>query len=169
MLKLTSFGVAIAACTACRAHESALDPVDSTGGNAGVAGVASVAHIIDLEDPESVRYDPDQDVYFISNMLGYGSAKDGVGYIARAQAGDPSKVDVFIESGRNGVTLNAPKGMAIVGDTLYTMGAREDQEFLIAVDVIRVAEKWSVPAPCLRMLREPGAKTGAATVGTTYT
>lgn len=121
MLKLAWRSCVLIIWTAsCRpSRDAVLDPVDSTGGNAAVAGVAPVAHIDALEDPESVRYDADQDVYFISNMLGFGSAKDGVGYIARALGGDPSKVDVFIESGKNGVTLNAPKGMAIIGDTLW--------------------------------------------------
>ena len=121
MLKLAWTGIALFACVAaCRpGRDPVLDPVDSTGGNSAASGVAAVAHVTALEDPESVRYDADQDVYFVSNMLGYGSAKDGAGYIARVLAGDPSKVDVFIESGRDGVTLNAPKGMAIVGDTLW--------------------------------------------------
>ncbi|HMC55097.1 MAG TPA: hypothetical protein VKH19_08015, partial [Gemmatimonadaceae bacterium] len=106
MLKFLWSSCVLVCFAACRpTREAVPDPVDSTGGNAGVAGVAPVAHIDALEDPESVRYDADQDVYFISNMLGYGSAKDGVGYIAWALGGDPSKVDVFIESGRNGVTL----------------------------------------------------------------
>src|SRR6185503_16589812 len=37
--------------------------------------------------PEGVKYDAEQDVWFISNMLGYGSAKDGAGYIIRIPAG----------------------------------------------------------------------------------
>ncbi len=34
-------------------------------------------------------------------------------------------------------------GMAVVGDTIYTMGARDDAEFLIALDVASGKEKWS--------------------------
>jgi sugar lactone lactonase YvrE len=69
--------------------------------------------------PESVRYDPQQDVYFISNMAGPGSLKDGNGYIARVPAGRLGEGAVFIQGGRNGVVLDAPKGMAIHGDTLW--------------------------------------------------
>ncbi|OYW22309.1 MAG: polyvinylalcohol dehydrogenase [Planctomycetales bacterium 12-60-4] len=36
-------------------------------------------------------------------------------------------------------------GVAVVGNVLYTMGAREEQEFLIAVNVADGSEKWSVP------------------------
>ena len=78
------------------------------------------AHVIQgFAFPESVRYDPDQDVYFVSNMQGPGSAKDGNGYIARVPAGDLGKIEIFIRSGVNGATLDAPKGMAIQGDTLW--------------------------------------------------
>lgn len=34
-------------------------------------------------------------------------------------------------------------GMSVVGDTLYTMGSREDKEYLIAVNVRDGSEKWS--------------------------
>jgi sugar lactone lactonase YvrE len=46
-------------------------------------------------------------------------AKDGDGYISRLTR--DGKVDSlkFIAGGRGGVTLNAPKGMAIKGDTLW--------------------------------------------------
>src|SRR5829696_8777672 len=56
--------------------------------------------------PESVRYDAAQDVYFVSNMAGPGSLKDGNGYIVRVGAGD-LRPQVFIEGGKNGVVLDA--------------------------------------------------------------
>jgi sugar lactone lactonase YvrE len=73
-----------------------------------------------METPESVRYDPDLDVYFVSNINGNPSQKDGNGFIAVVRAdsaGAPLKR--LIEGGKNGVTLDAPKGLAIVGDTLW--------------------------------------------------
>ena len=78
-----------------------------------------VASIIDLYGPESARYDPDQDAWLISNMLGYGSVKDGAGFILRVGAGDLTKVDTLVMSGEHGATLDAPKGMALQGDTLW--------------------------------------------------
>jgi sugar lactone lactonase YvrE len=69
--------------------------------------------------PESVRYDPDQDAFFVSNMLGPGSLKDGNGYIVRVDAATLRRVDMFAQGGVNGVTLDAPKGMALQGDTLW--------------------------------------------------
>ena len=65
-------------------------------------GIAStdtrfVATLMGLRNPESVRYDSTQDVYFISNMSGFGSVKDGDGYIARVSASDLKTASVFIK------------------------------------------------------------------------
>src|SRR5688572_13994434 len=78
-----------------------------------------VTTLTGLRNPESVRYDAEQDVYFISNMAGYGSVKDGNGYIVRASAADLRQSSIFARGGIGGVTLDAPKGMAISGDTLW--------------------------------------------------
>jgi len=95
----------------------------TAGGGAGTADSARrVASIPGFNTPESVKYDADLDVYFISNINGNPSAKDGNGYIARAKpdsAGSSVVVDTLLRGGQNGVTLHAPKGMAIVGDTLW--------------------------------------------------
>jgi sugar lactone lactonase YvrE len=75
--------------------------------------------IIGFQGPESVRYDPDQDVYFVSNMAGAGSVKDNNGFITRVSASNPDSGSVFVQGGEKGVTLNAPKGLAVHGDTLW--------------------------------------------------
>lgn len=51
--------------------------------------------------------------------------------------GGPAKVWVSRDAGLGYA------GMAVVGDTLYTLGARGDQEFLIALNVSDGLEKWS--------------------------
>jgi sugar lactone lactonase YvrE len=78
-----------------------------------------VNSIIDFNQPESVKYDADQDVYFVSNMNGYGSVKDNNGYISRVNAKSLTDIQTFVQGGAHGLTLNAPKGMAIHGDTLW--------------------------------------------------
>ena len=78
-----------------------------------------VGAIIDLHEPESVKYDPDQDVYFITNMNGFGSVKDNNGYISRVSASNIDDIRTFVQGGSHGVTLHAPKGTAIHGDTLW--------------------------------------------------
>ena len=69
--------------------------------------------------PESVRYDADLDVYFVSNINGNPSNKDNNGFIAIVQPDSTSSMRMLVEGGRNGATLHAPKGMAVVGDTLW--------------------------------------------------
>ena len=73
-----------------------------------------------FDGPESVKYDAEQDVYFVTNQTGPGSAKDGNGYIARVSAADADVSSVFAQGGKNGVVLDSPKGLAIHGDTLWT-------------------------------------------------
>lgn len=72
-----------------------------------------------FDQPESVQYDPRQDLFFVSAMAGYGSVKDSVGYIARFRADAPERWEIFVRSGRDGVMLHSPKGMALQGDTLW--------------------------------------------------
>lgn len=116
--------VALAACT-LRSERPAGGVVDSATVADGFAtGIASsgsrfVANIVGLDGPESARYDPEQDVFFISNMVGYGSVKNGNGYISRVSAADPTQATVLARGGQDGVTLDAPKGMTIHGDTLW--------------------------------------------------
>ena len=63
-----------------------------------------------LEAPESARYDEDLDVWFVSNINGQPGNKDNNGYISRLRPdGTPYNLK-FIEGGKKGVTLNAPRG-----------------------------------------------------------
>jgi sugar lactone lactonase YvrE len=72
-----------------------------------------------LEVPESARYDADLDVFFVSNIKGVPSGKDNNGYISRIDAAHTDSMTVLVRGGQGGVTLNAPKGIGIVGDTLW--------------------------------------------------
>jgi sugar lactone lactonase YvrE len=72
-----------------------------------------------LQGPESARYDRDLDVWFVSNINGGPSQKDNNGYISRLRPDGTPYTVKFIEGGKKGVTLNAPKGLAINGDTLW--------------------------------------------------
>ncbi len=114
-------GLALAA-SACAASDRDTALADTT--ELSVSGTSdSTARRVGVLDgfygPESVKYDADGDVWFISNMLGPGSDRDGAGFIDRVDAGELKTPVRFIESGRNGATLDAPKGMAIHGDTLW--------------------------------------------------
>ena len=72
-----------------------------------------------LQGPESARYDRDLDVWFVSNVNGTPLQKDNNGYISRLRPDGAPYTLKFIEGGKKGVTLNAPKGLAINGDTLW--------------------------------------------------
>src|SRR5689334_25409435 len=93
---------------------------DSTAAAAAPPAMFASAGATDsMKTPESVRYDADLDAYFVSNINGNPSQKDGNGFIAQIDAGNTSSVKMLVQSGKNGATLNAPKGIAIVGDTLW--------------------------------------------------
>lgn len=69
--------------------------------------------------PESVLHDEEVDVYLVSNINGASVDEDGNGFISRvAPTGDVIALK-WIDGASEDVTLHAPKGMAIVGDTLY--------------------------------------------------
>ena len=91
---------------------------------AAAAAPAKPAAALSLHDagfstPESVLYDAKNDVYLVSNINGSPTATDNNGYISRV-APDGSKVEAkWIEAGKNGVKLDAPKGSVIANGTLY--------------------------------------------------
>src|ERR1041385_503577 len=93
-------------------------PKAEHGPAAQPSGARFIGSLAGFQGPESVRYDSAQDVYFVSNIVGFGSVKDGLALIHRVDAKDYHSV-IFAQSGRNGVVLDAPKGMAIQGDTLW--------------------------------------------------
>lgn len=78
-----------------------------------------VAFTSGLKQPESVLHDADQDVYFVSNIHGPSAAKDGRGFISRVRPDGTIESHEWVTGGKGDLTLNAPKGMAITGDTLW--------------------------------------------------
>jgi sugar lactone lactonase YvrE len=77
------------------------------------------ARVEGFKTPESVRYDSAADVFFVSNINGSPTARDGNGFISRMKPDGAIDSLRFIAGGRDGVTLNAPKGLALIGDTLW--------------------------------------------------
>jgi hypothetical protein len=72
-----------------------------------------------FQAPESVLYDEVADVYLVSNINGNPPEHDNNGFISRVSPDGSVQTLKWIAGGANGVTLNAPKGMAIKGDTLF--------------------------------------------------
>ena len=131
MHRRTALFLAFIALAACSRTEKA--PEESTTPQPVRVTVADSG----IKTPESALYDPQADVYLLSNINGTPLEKDGNGFISRI-APDSGKVTAlrWIAGGTNGVTLNAPKGMAVKGDTL----------FVADIDVIRMFDR-STGAP----------------------
>ena len=77
------------------------------------------ATVSGFKTPESVRYDSVGDVFYVSNINGSPVAKDNNGFISRMKPDGSIDSLQLVAGGRDGVTLNAPKGLALVGDTLW--------------------------------------------------
>ena len=116
--------LAVLALSACA---KPADKVDSTAAAAATSESSQMkmGETGGMNVPESVRYDADLDVFFVSNVNGNPSQKDGNGFIAVVRADSTSVVKMLAESGKapagggKAVTLNAPKGLAVTGDTLW--------------------------------------------------
>lgn len=80
-----------------------------------------VAAVEGLSGPEAVRYDPVQDVYFVSNFNGEPSG-DANGFISRV-APDGTVEALKFMVGTEDHPLHGPRGMQIVGDVLWVADA----------------------------------------------
>jgi hypothetical protein len=113
ILTALTLSASIPGCVAGERHAASDEPIRVTG--------------VGLSTPESVLHDRVADVYLVSNINGSplvsninGSplGKDGNGFISRL-APDGSLLELkWIDGAADGVTLHAPKGMALKGDTL---------------------------------------------------
>ena len=105
-------------------------------------GATRVLTVAGFSTPESVLHDSTQDIYFVSNVNGPPAAKDNNGFISRVRPDGAIENLKFIEGGRAGVTLNAPKGLALLGDTLWVADINVVRAFNartgVAVDSVRL-------------------------------
>lgn len=98
------------------------------GGEAGSreAAADSVAAPADIvvadagfSTPESVLHDPASDVYLVSNINGSPLDADDNGFISRVSPDGAVLELKWIDGADSAVALNAPKGMAVEGGTLF--------------------------------------------------
>lgn len=91
--------------------------------DAGAAAPPRPAAAVTVKDgiatPESVLYDAETDTYLVSNINGAPTDKDNNGYITELGADGTVVNAKLIEGGQKKVTLNAPKGSALLGGILY--------------------------------------------------
>lgn len=88
------------------------DPVDTA---------LRVAVVDGLAGPEGVRYDPELDVYFVSNFNGE-PAGDANGFISRVAPDGAMESRTFM-IGTDRAPLHGPRGMWLTGDTLWAVDA----------------------------------------------
>jgi hypothetical protein len=117
--RFTVFLMILALAVACRQQTETPAPAVETTDTTPTAPPEPIALTEGFQTPESVLYDGDQDVYFVSNINGSPNAADDNGYISRINAETLQVESRWIDGARPGITLNAPKGMTIVGDDLY--------------------------------------------------
>lgn len=108
--------VLLLALLACSGPPS---PAQSAAATLGADSARLVTTVRGFSGPEAVRYDPDQDVWFVANFNGRGGDRDDNGFISRMHPDGEVERMRWVAGGANGVTLHAPRGMAIVGDTLW--------------------------------------------------
>ena len=100
-------------------------PLLTTAVLAGGGGLEKLWEVDGLDNPESVVYDPVNDVLYVSNVNGAANEKDGNGYIAKV-----SLTGEIIN--KHWITgLDAPKGLAIASNKLYTA----DIDTLVEIDI----------------------------------
>jgi hypothetical protein len=78
-----------------------------------------VAKYTGLATPESALYDADNDRYLVSNINGSPFDKDNNGFLSILSPDGQITTLKWIEGGKNKVTLDAPKGLALSKGVLY--------------------------------------------------
>ncbi|MBX3233162.1 MAG: hypothetical protein KF837_37915 [Labilithrix sp.] len=74
---------------------------------------------VGFKAPESVLHDVSSDLYFVTNVEGKPLERDNKAFVSKV-APEADGVELkWIEAGKKGVTLHAPKGMALSGETLF--------------------------------------------------
>ena len=102
--------------TACSGGGEAGAPADSGG---AAVGDPIVVADVGFSTPESVLHDAAADVYLVSNINGGPLDRDYNGFISRVSPDGTVQDLKWIDGAEQGVTLNAPKGMAIQDGILF--------------------------------------------------
>jgi hypothetical protein len=109
-----------------------------------------VAVLEKLVGPETVIHDEEADVYLVSNVNGPATEQDDNGFIARVSPSGKVLDAKWIDGKSPGVTLHAPKGMALSADTLYVV----DVDGIRLFDRRTGTQKGSWPIPGATFLND---------------
>jgi hypothetical protein len=106
--------------TACGGGESEVTTEsDVPAAWAAIDTTQRLAVLTGFDGPEAVLYDPDQDVYFVSNFTGDPGERDGNGYVSRVAAGNGLVEELRFATGTEALPFHAGRGMGLWGDTLW--------------------------------------------------
>jgi hypothetical protein len=102
----------VLAALACGGEDAAPETAPPASDEISVANVG-------LMTPESVLHDSVADVYVVSNINGGPTDKDDNGFITQITPDGQVRQLKWIDGASANITLHAPKGLGIRGDTLY--------------------------------------------------
>lgn len=102
----------------CACSPSETDETETLSWESVQDSTMRVQSITGFDGPEAVRYDPDQDVYFVANFNGGGNDRDANGYISKLLPDGTIEAQEFM-TGTETHPLHAPRGMYITEDTLW--------------------------------------------------
>ncbi|MGA0532982.1 SMP-30/gluconolactonase/LRE family protein [Hansschlegelia sp. KR7-227] len=110
--------------------------IAAPGGGASAAELEKLWELDGLKWPESAAPDASGETIYVSNVDGDMRAKDGKGAISKVSA-DGRMIEADWVTG-----LNAPKGLALAGGTLYVA----DIDEIVAIDVAtaKPTKRWKV-------------------------
>jgi sugar lactone lactonase YvrE len=139
------------------APSAAPEPSASAAASAAVpappVGPKPVFHLAGFQTPESVLFDEAGDRYLVSNINGKPTDVDNNGYISEVSPDGKVIKEKWIAGGQNKVTLNAPKGTAIVGGVLYVA----DLDTVRTFDAKTGAHKSDIKIPGATFLNDVSA------------
>jgi hypothetical protein len=109
-------------------------PAQAPGSGAETAGARDPRAPISVKDvgfktPESVIHDVRADLYLVSNIDGSPLEADDRAFISRVRPDGSIESLKWIDAQRPDVELDAPKGMAIVGEVLYVADISRVRKF----------------------------------------
>jgi sugar lactone lactonase YvrE len=113
-----SLVVALAFLTGCDRGRTDSPPAESAEVRASAPAPDSLS-VPGFQTPESVLHDEVADVYLVSNINGQPVGKDDNGFISQVAPDGTVRQLKWIDGANPTVTLHAPKGLAIIADTLF--------------------------------------------------
>lgn len=126
--------------TAAGASDTA-SPAGASPESAGEGGI--VVADVGFQTPESVVHDRAGDVYIVSNINGGPLDKDDNGFLSRVSPDGRVLELKWIDGAADDVTLHAPKGLGIHGDSLFV--ADIDSVRIFGREAGKPLGAWAVP------------------------